>query len=89
MNVLKSETPAVLHKILEIDVELEWLMTFENMFKKEIELLKQQKIELYENAIRQSANLKVPGYGAKEPAGNNGITTGLGGKSSNYVGRSG
>jgi len=57
--MLKSETTAVLHKILEIDVELEWLMTFENMFKKEIELLKQQKIELYENAIRQSTNAEV------------------------------
>ena len=35
--------------ILEIDSEIEWLMTFGDLFKKEIEELKMKKINLYES----------------------------------------
>ena len=36
--------------ILEIDSEIEWLMKFGDLFKKEIEKLKQQKILIYDNS---------------------------------------
>ena len=43
-------TKTMAYNILEIDSELEWLMSFNDLYLKEIEELKIKKINLYEQS---------------------------------------